>query len=199
MHIYSPVILNPSIVSLESCIFVLQPLISAMYTIFPVLQILDESILEPLEGYTYITWTTIIYKQVLYGIATGYKSGDVLYLLMCLNNFYIHCHACTCIYPTHRVSIRAKVWFSFVYTLGCTEDIHVFEEVIKVSYEFPCFHGLLISKVLHSICNTRAENLVMLVIGVRMHTMYTCMNRTLAKEGPLRNVRPPPTLGSISC
>lgn len=103
---------------------------------------------------------------------------------MCLNlNFYIHSHACTCIYPTHRESgvrgipIWAKVWFSFVYTLGCTADIHTIEEAIKVSYEFPCFHGLLISKVLHSICNTRAENLEMLVIhvGVRMHTMYTSM------------------------
>lgn len=57
----------------------------------------------------------------------------------------MHVHVHYTQYPTHRKSgvrgipIRAKVWFSSVYTLGCTADVHTVEEAIKVPYEFPCF------------------------------------------------------------
>ena len=38
---------------------------------------------------------------------------------------------------------------------------------------------------------------VSFLIATAMQASY--MYRTLAKEGPLRNVRPPPDFGSISC
>ena len=63
----------------------------------------------------------------------------------------------------------------------------------------PKLHSLLSAHRLIGAYFLTTESDKCIRLLTRLYGILSYMYRTLAKEGPLRNVGPPPTLGSISC
>ena len=147
MHVYSPVILNPSIVSQESCIFCAsafenpsllytQSSQSRKYLRNPSLSHWKNTHTHPINhqiGNSYRTWYTCSTNQVMYNTCWCGWIRVSIYIMSCTYMYTIFG-----IYHTHgesgvrRIPVWAKVCFSFVYTLGCTADVHTIKEPISV-------------------------------------------------------------------